>query len=264
MACSVQVIITNIEGSIQICIQGVSTMNAFEPGLILPIGLRRMTTTRTLLRRVPGVHIYNATAFGFRFVCEKLFQLVKRPIMELTPLFLSLSASLTNVFELLNYNRTPNRKTLHYLLRYAMVHVFTKTVLLLRYAPKVSFRGTCPTGLKFRPQSLVPVTDMFDSSSTKELFIRSHGDTSNTSVDSDKGIRLIFSVWNKFFKHECKKYLSLTIGQIGRFPFPCPELVEVWVGLKFNALDSALCGQDRNFVFIKPDRMRLGIETYGA
>jgi hypothetical protein len=106
--------------------------------------------------------------------------------------------------------------------------------------------------------------DSLDSFSTEKLFITGYSDSSDTPVDSDKGIRIIFSVWYDFFKHKCKKYFTLTIGQVCGLPLPIPELIKVVIGHEFNAFLTPLYGKDRNFIFIKPYGMRLGVQTYGA
>jgi len=229
-------------------------MNAFKLSLILPVGSGNMTTMRTFLRRVPGINICHRTAMSFRFVYEKLLQLKKTPVMELSFLSLSMPTSLTNIFEILKYNRRSNRNRLNYFFRYTMVLVPTKTVLLLRYALKVSFRGSGATRLEPSSESLISMRNSSDSSSTEKQLITGDSNSSNASVDSDKDIRAIaeFRIWNEFFKTKCKEYSSFIINQFRRLSFPSSELVKIIIGCEFNALDSSRNGEDGNFIFIKP------------
>jgi hypothetical protein len=230
-------------------------MNAFKLSLILPVGFRDMATMRTFLRRVSGIDICHKAIMGLSLVLEKLFQLIKGPVMELTSLFMPLTTSLKDIFEILKNNCGPNRNGLNYFFRYAMILVPAKTVLLLGQFSKVSFRRPGTTGLEPSSQSLIPMRNSSDSSSTEKLLFGRDSYSSDTPVDPDKDLRTIawFRIRDEFFKHECEKYSSLIVNQFCGLAFPSPELIEIVIGREFNALDSTLYGKDRDFVFIKPN-----------
>jgi hypothetical protein len=193
-------------------------MNASKLSLILSAGLDNIPAFRTLLRRVPRVDMNNKTTMSLSLINKKLFKLIKRPAMKGSSLLTPLSTTLSNVFQVLkNYHR-PSRKTLDYFLRGTVVHVFTKTVLLLGYFLKVSFRGTCSTGLELSPKFQVSIRNSFNSSSSKKLFVTGYSKTSDATVNSyDMRVGQDFIIWNSFFKNKCKEYFSLTINKIGRF-----------------------------------------------
>ena len=235
-------------------------MNALKLSLVLPAGLDYVPALRTFLRRVPRININNRTTMSLSFIDKKLFKLIKRPTMKSSSLVTSLSTPFSNVLQVLKNYYRPSRKTLDYFLRDTMVHVLTKTVLLLRNLLKVSFRGACSTKLKFGSQSQVSVRNSFNSSSTKKLFITSHGKTSDTTIDShDVGIRQDLVIWDSFLKNKSKEYFTLTINKISRFTAPVSELVKIIIGLKFNTFYTPFYGKDRNFVFIEPNGMGLGV-----
>jgi hypothetical protein len=235
-------------------------MNALKLSLVLPAGLDNVSTLRALLRRVPRINMNNRTPVCLSFVNEKLFKLIKGPTIELASLFMPLSATLSNVLQVLKDYYRPNRKTLNYFFRYTMVHVFTKTVLLLGYFLKVSFRRRRPTRLELGPQSQVSIRNSLNSSSTKKLFIASYCKTSDSPVDPyDVRIRYNFIIWNCFFKNKSKEYFSLTINKISRFTAPVSELVKIIIGLKFNTFYTPFDGKDRNLILIEPNGMGLGV-----
>lgn len=239
-------------------------MNALKLTLIPPIGLHRVPAPGTLLRRVSRIYIQNSAGMSFCLIIQELFQLVKRPAMELTSLLLPLFTPFPNVLKILKYKSRPHRRTLNNTLRDTMVHVPTKTVLLLRHFTKVSFRGPRTTGLKLSPQPMIPMSYRTDMSPTKELFFRSHDYAPDTPVNTYEGFRLLFRIGYSLFKHKCKKYFTFTIAQVGRLTSPVPELVKIAIGLKFDTFLATIFGKDRNFVFIEPHGMGLGIKTYGA
>jgi hypothetical protein len=235
-------------------------MNALKLSLVLPAGLDNISALRTFLRCVSRIDMNNRTSVSFGLVNKKLFKLKKRPTMKSSSLIMPLSATFSNVLQIFNDYYRPSRKSLDYFLRDTMVHVLTKTVLLLGNFLKVSFRGTRSTGLKFSPQSQVSIRNSLNSFSTEKFFITSYSKTSNTAVNSyDVRIRQDLIIWNCFFKNKCKEYFSLTINKVCRLTAPISELVEIIVGLKFNSLYTAFEGKDRNFVFIEPNRMGLGV-----
>jgi hypothetical protein len=211
-----------------------------------------MTALRTLLRGISGIDIYNADAFGSSFVYEKLFQLIERPTVKLSSLIFSMSTPLTNVLEILKYYSRSCRKTLNYLLRYTMVLIPTKTVLLLRGAHKVSFRGFRSTRLETTSPPLISIRDSLDSSSSKKYFITSNSDTSDTSVDPDEGIRRDLIIRDYLFKHESKEYFSFIINQLGGFSFPIQKLFKILIGLKLESF-SSMYSKDGDFIFIEPN-----------
>jgi hypothetical protein len=235
-------------------------MNALKLSLILSTSLDNVPALRAFLGRVSRIDMNNRTTVSLGLINKKLFKLIKGPTIELASLFMPLSTTLSNVLQVLKNYYRPSRKTLDYSFRDTMVHVLTKTVLLLRNLLKVSFRGACSTKLKFGSQSQVSVRNSFNSSSTKKLFITSHGKTSDTTIDShDVRIRQDLVIWDSFLKNKSKEYFTLTINKIGRLTAPVSELVEIIVGLKFNAFYTTFESKDRNFVFIEPNGMGLRI-----
>ena len=210
-------------------------MNALKLSLVLPAGLDYVPALRTFLRRVPRININNRTPVCLSFVNKKLFKLIKGPTMKSSSLITSLFTPLSNVLQVLKNYYRPSRKTLDDFLRDTMAHVLTKTVLLLGNFLKVSFRGTRPTRLELGPQSQVSIRNSFNSSSTKKLFVTSHGKTSDTTIDShDVRIRQDLVIWDSFLKNKSKEYFTLTINKISRFTAPVSELVKIIIGLKFN------------------------------
>jgi hypothetical protein len=211
-----------------------------------------MTTLRTLLRGISWINIYNANALGSSFVYEKLFQLIERPTVKFPSLIFSMFTPLTDVLEILKYYSRSCRKTLNYLFRYTMVLIPTKTVLLLRGAQKVSFRGPRPTRLETISPPLISIRDSFDSSSSKKYFVTRNSDTSDTPVDPDEGIRRDLIIRDYFFKHESKEYLSFVINQLGGFSFPIQKLLKILIGFKFKSL-TTVYSKDGDFIFIEPN-----------
>lgn len=239
-------------------------MNALKLTLIPPVGLHRVSAPRTFLRRVSRIYVLNMAGMSFSLIIQELFQLIERPTMELASLLLPLFTPFPNVLKILNHKRGPNRSTLNNTLRDTVIHVPTKTVLLLRKLLKVSFRRPGTTRLKLCPQSMISLSNITYMSTTEELFFRGHSNATDTSVYTDKGLRGIIQIWYIFFKDKCKKYYAFTVDQVSRFTSPISELVKIVIGLKFDAFLASLFGKDRNFVFIEPNGMGLGIEAYGA
>jgi hypothetical protein len=218
-----------------------------------------MTTMRTLLRSIPRVHVNNALASAFRFVREEIFQLKETPIMELSSLIFVVPAPLTNVLEVLNNDSRSNRETLNYLFRNTMVLISAKTVLLLSNALKVSFRRPRSTRLKVSPQSMIPVGDSFYVPTSEELFIRGHGNTSDTSVYADKGLRGALDIGYNFLKDKGQEYFAFTVNQVRRLTFPVFKLIKVIIGLKLYSFLTTVDGEYRDFFPIKPYVVGVGI-----
>jgi hypothetical protein len=256
----VQVIVLDIERGIQICIQGVITVNALKLSLVFPVGFGNISTARTLPGRIPGINKDNKTAMFLSLVCEKLLQLIERPAMKLSVLVMSLTTPLKDIFEILKNYCGPNRKGLDYGLGYAVVHISAKTVLLLGQFLKVSFCRSCSTGLKRIPQVLISLRHSPDSSSTEKLKFRRNSKSLHTSVDPDKEIRSIFRtcIWNYFLKDKNEKDFSFSVNQVCGLTSPAQKLIHIFIGLKLKSL-AAMYGKDGNFVSIEPNIVGIGI-----
>lgn len=226
-------------------------MPALEDRLMRTVGTGDVATGRALLRSVSAVNIFYPYSFGFGLIGKKLLELKEVPFMQLFALFLPKPGGLPNGLQVFKHNYCPWLQRIYYLLADCMVNIGPKTVLLLRKFAKVSFGRLTARGLEFTSQFFVTEGNMFDMSAAKKLVVRSNGEVINTSIDTDNiaGKR---NIRNFFLKNDVQKDTVSSQKQVSRRTSPIKVLLKIF-GYNYRKLLSAVNGQKRNFVSVKPN-----------
>lgn len=251
MAYSVLEIGNNIKRCIEVCITLITTFPTLEDALTSPVASGNMTTLRASSTCVDSRNILNINASAKCLVLQKLFQLIERPSVDFGSLSLpQLLAPITNVGQILQYNRRSTLQSRHNLFRDTMVYISTEQPFSCFKPTQVSF-SRMSFALKNRPQSLIPTRNLLNSTSTKEPLIRGDSNLFDTSVNPNK-FSITYKIKNLFLKHNVKKDHSVSQKEVSRTSTPIQILLEI---LRNDHLDglTTVNRRKRNLSSVKPD-----------
>ena len=232
-------------------------MLALEDRLRWPVRTGNIAANRTLLRSVPAVNIPYPYSSGFGLVGKKLLKLEEVPFVQLLALFLTKPGILPNGLQVFKCNHGSWLQRFYYLFADLMVNIGPETVLLLGNFAKVSFSRFTATGLKFVSQLFITVRNMFDVSTAEELLVGCNGKVIDSPVNSNSfaGKR---DISNFFLKNNMQENAVSSQKQIGRSTSPVKILLKIFRNSYWEFL-SAVNGQKRNFVPVKPNVIASGI-----
>ena len=169
------------------------------------------TTFRTLSRRVPWVYKDHWNTGKYRFVEDKLTELMERPTMQIDTLRLPKPYPLANSLEVLKSNRPICVfSLLHNLLTDAVVLLSSKATFFTRQSFCNSFSRLGSFLLKSFALSASALSNRIDLVSCELFTIRSCGDVDNSQVNS----KAIFNVIRRWFVNVASgKQIESTVNQ---------------------------------------------------
>ena len=260
MAYSVQVVVADIPRSIEISIKLKATINAMEQRLTSTVGFSRMTAYATLLRSIASRGMLNLNTFCHAFVCQKLFQLVKVPLVGFS-LLLFPSLGLSDSFQVFQDNSRTAWSRSDDLLGNQVIDISAKPSLFRTDFAKVSF-ARMPFGLQFRSERFVSLGNSFDGLTTEKLVLGSHCQLVDASIDPN-GFAAGWDIFNFFLENNVEKYFVISDEQFRSRPSPAQILFEVIRedGFEFQSSVNRL---DRDLTTIRHQSITVGIITDGT
>jgi len=186
-----------------------------------------VTAFRALLRGVPGVYEKRMLPKSFRFVPDKLFQLVKRPIVEL-PVELPASPLLDS--DLAQIFKSKHRKLrVRDLFRYTVVHVSHKPSFLTGETLELAFCRLGAFRLQLFPKMSIPSSGIFNLLRVAKRVIGTDCNIHDTSVDT-KNLKLgnRFGIVMLQRHMQIERVGSSIIGYRGRFDLPSKVVSIGW------------------------------------
>lgn len=204
-----------------------------------------VTAFRALLRGVPGVYEKRMLPKSFRFVPDKLFQLVKRPIVELVVELLTSSLLDSDLAQVFKSKYRIIR--VHDLFRYTVVHVSHKPSFLTGETLELAFCRLGAFRLQLFPKMSIPSSGIFNLLRVVKRVIGTDCNIHDTSIDPNH-LELGYRFKIIMFKGhvQIERVGSSIIGYRGRFDLPS-EIVSVVLGYKESCLDSTLDGCNRSY-----------------
>ena len=189
MACSVLIILNYIKTCIEVSINLITTFLTMKPALASSVTLSSMSTFRALLRSISCINIVCFNALELSLVFEKFLQLIVTPItvfLSACSVFALLPSHLRNTIssqssQFLKHKCGSFFQSLNNLFRNAVIYITSKTVLLASYFSKVPF-ARMSFGLKYSPQTLISLRNLFYVPSTKKSLVTRDSELLDSSV----------------------------------------------------------------------------------
>jgi hypothetical protein len=200
--------LSNISGSIEVSMEFKTAFTATK-SRTLTIPFVGMPTVRTLLRSVPGIHKESVLSQRLCLISDKLFKLVERPTIEFEVELLAsalLDSDLAQVFK-----SKHGILRVHYLLRYAVVHISRKPSLTARKTLELAFGRWSAFGLQLFAKIGIFRTPVLDLLGVEEPIIRTDSNIDYSPIYS-KNYKTSNLLWIMMFKRYMEvKHLISTI-----------------------------------------------------
>jgi len=244
--------IGNVDRSIPI---GVGVIPTFATPKIVPFAVSfiGVTTFRTFLARVPGVHTYNLFTKCFGFIPDKLLKLVKRPVVEFPVELSSKSAFLdSNAGKVFKCKYIKGH--IHDLFRDTMVNILNKPFFSSANLLKKTFSRLSAFALEFSSKMLVFASNILNLFTVKESIVRAHRNIYNAPVDSENSIARWFGRVRSHGNVQIERIRSLVVSKRGTSDFPMEILIVVLrkiEGCFYPAADR--CDTDKLLWKVYPD-----------
>lgn len=231
----------NVTGGIKIGMKFKPTGTAEELGAIT-VPLVNMPTGGTLLGSEPGIDKDDLLTKGLRFISDKLFQLVKRPVIQVpvevctTPF---LHTDLREIFECKYCEGGSNN-----LLRDAMIDVSHKPSFSPGHSTEFPFCGASAFGLKFGSEMSVFTTNILHSRRIEKRVIRTDCNVDYPPVNPKNGLfRDDFRSIGFKLAMQVKNTIVFAKREGGGFNLPRQVLPVILRDIKHNFDSSIGCGK---------------------
>jgi hypothetical protein len=176
--------IGNIPSSIEVSMQCKPTLNTLER-ITFPVTFVDMSTIRTFLTCISRVDYYNGFANSLSLIPEKLFKLVKAPVVKSSGKFNSFGSALNSyAVQILNSKNIMGHS--HNFLRDTVVDFRYKPFLFSADLPEKSFSRASAFVLKFCSKVCVLCSHVFYRLAIEKFVIRGNCNVYYPSVDSKK------------------------------------------------------------------------------
>lgn len=208
----------DVTGSIEIGMEFKSAGSAPEPGTV-PVAFVDVAAVRALLRSVPSIDKHNLLAKILGLVPDKLFELVKRPVIQF-PVELStasfLHADLGKIFE-----GKYSKGFLDYLLRDAVIHIGNKPPFSPAHPLKFAAGRSRAFCLKLCSEPGVLRTPVLHRTGIKKCVIGTYRDVHDPPVDPED-VQLAGGIRGSGFDlaMQVKPAIIPVQGEVRGFDFP--------------------------------------------
>lgn len=228
--------LSDVTRSIEVGMEFKPTGSAEEPGTV-PIAFVDMAAVRTLLGSVPGIDKDHLIAKVFRLVPDKLFELVKRPVVQFPVELITtpfLHSDLGKIFE-----SEYGKGFLDYLLRDAVVHIGNKPPFSSTHPLKFAASRSRAFCLKLRSEIGVLRPPVLHCAGIKERVIGTYRDVHDSPIDPED-VQIVNGIRGSGFDlaMQVKPVIIPVQGQVRGFDFPS-GILQIVFGNKESCPDPA-------------------------
>ncbi len=259
MAYSVQVVLRDVSGSVQVGIERERTMFTDKDRLEFAVAPFGVTATTALLAGISGGSVFNRYSFGFGLVSQELLKLVEVPFVQVFSLRFS-RFCVSDALEVFKDYCASSLNQRYNLFGDCVVDIPTKPLFLGFKSSKVPF-ARMSFRLKGTSKFLVPTRNRFDFLSIKKLVGGQHRNLVDSTVNPDE-LAVGRDVRDILLENDVQKDLVLPNEQIRRSIFPSKILFKVSRDNQRKFLTS-IYGRNGDNLLIEPKRVGVHIQTDG-
>ncbi len=244
--------LSDITGSIEVSMEFKSTGSAQELRTI-PVAFIDMPANRAFLRGISGIDKDNLFTEVFCLITDKLFKLVKRPVIQVTVEYCAppfLHSDLRKIFE-----GEYGKGLLNYLLRDAVINIGNKPPFSSAHPLKFATSRSRAFCLKLCSESGVLRPPDLHRTRIKESVIRTYCDIDDTPVNPED-VHFADGIWGYGFNLaiQVKSVIIPVQGQVRGFDFPSVILQIVFWNNKSSPDPAGTCRKRSKPVLkINPD-----------
>jgi hypothetical protein len=231
----------DVTGSIEVSMEFKPAGTAKELGTV-PVTFIDVSASRTFLRGVPGIHEDNSFTEIFRFVPDKLFDLVERPVPELAIKRFPAPILHTDFGQIFECKHSIGE--LNNLLRDTVIDVSHKPSFSTGHFAEFPLCGSSAFGLEFGSEMGVFTTDVLHSRRIKKCVIGADCDVNDSTVNPED-VNFVDGFGSPDLKLavQVKPVLGSVEGQSRGFNFPREVLPVVFWDTECD-FDPAIRGRD--------------------